>query len=224
MALEIYVQQELFIEIGYCWEVWGTKEEVGVWRKLVALWIVALWSVPLEEKNIRNGWGSFSNLVSFKVVDGSCIYFWHDVWCGVATLKSYFPELYSIARDKEAFVLGYLDSLGTSIHWNPSFYQGNPRLGAGILTLSLICYTSRKSIQGRQIECCGCQLAIMALIWRTIIDLYSLESLVWYPGEVFGRLRPHLALLFLLGRRLWVDPSRLIILVSEVSPLLTGVA
>jgi hypothetical protein len=55
MALEICAKGEFFMEIGDCREVWGTEEEVGVWRKLVALWIVALWSVPLEEKNIRNG-------------------------------------------------------------------------------------------------------------------------------------------------------------------------
>jgi hypothetical protein len=57
-----------------------------------------------------------------------------------------------------------------------------------------------------------------------IINLYSMESLVHYSGEVFGRLRHHLSLLSLLGRQLWVESSRLIILEGEVSPLLTGVA
>jgi hypothetical protein len=76
---------------------------------------VCLW------KNIRNDWGNFSNLVSFKVGERSHISFWHDVWCGAATLKSSLLELYSISCNKEALVSNYLDSSGTSTHWNPSF-------------------------------------------------------------------------------------------------------
>jgi hypothetical protein len=47
----------------------------------------------------------------------------------------------------------------------PEFYQGPgiPRLGAGISSFSLICYSTRKSIRRWHIECCGCQLPVMAL-------------------------------------------------------------
>jgi hypothetical protein len=62
-----------------------------------------------------------SPTVSFMVGDGSPIRFWHDVCCREAALKSIFPDLYSIAHDKEAMVLDYLDSSGISFHWNPRF-------------------------------------------------------------------------------------------------------
>jgi hypothetical protein len=76
---------------------------------------VCLW------KNIRNEWGTFSNFVSFRVGNGSHIRFWLDVWCREVNLKSSFPELYVIVRDKEALVLDYLESSSSSFHWNPSF-------------------------------------------------------------------------------------------------------
>jgi len=70
--------------------------------------------------NIRNGWGSFSNFVSYKVGADSRICFWHDVWCGEGALKYSFSEFYSIARN-EALVSNYLDLSSSPIHCNPSF-------------------------------------------------------------------------------------------------------
>lgn len=33
-----------------------------------------------------------------------------DLWCGEASLKSFFPEIFSIAANKEATVAEYLES------------------------------------------------------------------------------------------------------------------
>jgi hypothetical protein len=78
---------------------------------------VSLW------RNVRNGWGSFSNFLSYKVGDGSHISFCHDIWCGIEPLKHSFSDLYSIARNKEASVANYLDLSNSFIHWNPSFIR-----------------------------------------------------------------------------------------------------
>jgi hypothetical protein len=78
---------------------------------------VSLW------RNIRNGWGSFSNFLSYKVGDGSHISFWHDVWCGIEPLRHSFSEHYSIARNKEASMPNYMDLSSSFIHWNPSFIR-----------------------------------------------------------------------------------------------------
>jgi hypothetical protein len=67
---------------------YGFREGVGIQSKLKAL-RVSRW------RNIRNCWGSFSNIISFKVGDESRICFWHDVWCGDVALKYSFPKLYS---------------------------------------------------------------------------------------------------------------------------------
>lgn len=81
------------------------------------LYGVGLW------RNIRNDWGCFSNLVSYRVGDGSHLHFWQDVWCGEATLEFLFPEIYSITQDKEALVSDYWDSFGSYIHWNLNFLR-----------------------------------------------------------------------------------------------------
>uniref|UniRef100_A0A2N9GSP7 Amidase domain-containing protein n=1 Tax=Fagus sylvatica TaxID=28930 RepID=A0A2N9GSP7_FAGSY len=43
--------------------------------------------------------------------------FWSDVWCGDSTLKGAFPDLFSIAADKEAAVADYLMIRNGNIHW-----------------------------------------------------------------------------------------------------------
>jgi hypothetical protein len=78
---------------------------------------VSLW------RKIRNGWGSFSNFLSYKVGDGSHISFSHDVWCGIEPLKHSFSELYSTAQNNEAFVSNNLDLSSSFIHWNPNFIK-----------------------------------------------------------------------------------------------------
>jgi hypothetical protein len=45
------------------------------------------------------------------------------VWCGEVTLDSMFPELYSIAQNKEALVSYFMDSFGIYVHWNPAFVK-----------------------------------------------------------------------------------------------------
>lgn len=76
---------------------------------------VSLW------RNISNGWGSFSNFVSYKVGNGSHIRFRHDMWCREGVLKYSFTKFYSIAHNKEALVSTYLDLSSSPILWNPGF-------------------------------------------------------------------------------------------------------
>ena len=42
---------------------------------------------------------------SFKVGDGSTIFFWHDRWCGEVPLKELFSGLYVLAMDKYASIV-----------------------------------------------------------------------------------------------------------------------
>jgi len=59
-------------------------------------------------------------------------------------------------------------------------------------------YTHWKSIRERQIKCCGPQHVIIGLKWRAITIHYSLESLHFFLGRLFG------------GWQHWVKSSRLI--------------
>jgi hypothetical protein len=76
---------------------------------------VSLW------KNIRGGWAKFERFIYFKVGNGARIRFWYDTWCGDYPLKDIFPDLYCIARDKEAFVAAHLQLRNNSIHWEVNF-------------------------------------------------------------------------------------------------------
>ena len=40
----------------------------------------------------------------YKVGNGVRIRFWHDCWCGEEPLKMTFPDLFSIARDKDVAI------------------------------------------------------------------------------------------------------------------------
>jgi len=42
--------------------------------------------------------------VRYEVDDGFEVLFWHDVWCGELLLKIFFPELFTIACGKDAWV------------------------------------------------------------------------------------------------------------------------
>ena len=44
---------------------------------------------------------------SFEVSDGSTIFCGHDHWCGEVPFKEFFPGLYALAVDRNAFVEDY---------------------------------------------------------------------------------------------------------------------
>jgi hypothetical protein len=74
---------------------WYSKEVVGPFA-------VGVW------KYIRRGWKFFSKVVRYEVGDGSKFMFWHDVWCGEQPLMISYPDLYSIAHCKDAWVANYM--------------------------------------------------------------------------------------------------------------------
>jgi len=47
-------------------------------------------------------WEGFSKFVKYEVEDGSIVRFWYDLWCVKQPLKLSYPELFSIARCKDA--------------------------------------------------------------------------------------------------------------------------
>ena len=53
--------------------------------------------------------------------DGSKTRFWTDIWCRMCSLKDGFPELYRIARNKEAFVLDHLHYHNEKVSWVLNF-------------------------------------------------------------------------------------------------------
>jgi len=83
-------------KFGSGWGGWCSFDPPGPHR-------VGLW------KNIRREWSLFLSHTRFELRDGFKIRFWDDVWCKEMTLKEVFPDLYGIAREKDAFVAAHLD-------------------------------------------------------------------------------------------------------------------
>jgi hypothetical protein len=78
---------------------------------------VGLW------KNIRKGLETFSGFARFEVADGVRTKFWNDLWCGDTVLNEVFPDLFGIARVKDASVVYNMEILGGSTQWNMSFVR-----------------------------------------------------------------------------------------------------
>ena len=76
---------------------------------------VSLW------KTIRNEWGNFVKYVNFEVGDGTKIKFWQDIWCGSCSLKDGYPDLFRIARDKEALVVDHMCFQNGVVSWVLNF-------------------------------------------------------------------------------------------------------
>uniref|UniRef100_A0A2N9HC79 Reverse transcriptase domain-containing protein n=1 Tax=Fagus sylvatica TaxID=28930 RepID=A0A2N9HC79_FAGSY len=87
---------------------WTTREVNG--PNGVSLW-----------KHIRKDWGHFARHLHFEVGDGSKTRFWFDIWCETCSLKDGFPELYRIARNKEAFVMDHLHYHNERVSWVLNF-------------------------------------------------------------------------------------------------------
>jgi hypothetical protein len=101
-------RQVVDAKYGSMWGGWCSKEVRGTYG-------VSLW------KNIRKEWGSFSMHLCWKVGNGIRIRFWHDRWCGEAPLKMSFPDLFSIARDKDAAIADIMSFGPSGLHWDLSF-------------------------------------------------------------------------------------------------------
>ena len=55
--------------------------------------------------------------------NGERVKFWHDQWCGVSPLKGAFPELFSIAADKDAAVADLMSVRNGKILWEVVFVR-----------------------------------------------------------------------------------------------------
>ena len=91
---------------GWCTKVGRGLQGCGMW------------------KNIREGAESFFGHVLYVVGEGLCILFWYDLWCGHIPLKDLYPDLFSCALSKDAWIseLIIVTSNGGSRSWNIQFH------------------------------------------------------------------------------------------------------
>ena len=97
MVVEIWESDKPPLEDGHrgeIWEYWAGWCTKGVLEP----YGVSLW------KFIRQGCPIFSQFIQFDVGAGNRVKIWHDLRCGVCTLKEAYLELYSISRNKESSI------------------------------------------------------------------------------------------------------------------------
>jgi hypothetical protein len=108
MEREAFWRQVVMVKYGSLEGGWTSKMPTGPYG-------VGLW------KFICNGWDKFSRMLKFEVGDGARIRFGDDVWCIDDPLKVAYPELFRIARVKDAFVADNFQCRGDSVHWEVTF-------------------------------------------------------------------------------------------------------
>ena len=94
---------------------YGSMEAGRTTKVPIGPYGVGLW------KFIHSKWDKFSRMLKFEVGDRSHIRFWDDVWCSGEPLKEAFPELYHIARIKEATVADSIHFWGDFVHQEVKF-------------------------------------------------------------------------------------------------------
>ena len=101
-------RQVVAAKYGSSWGDWCPKEVKDSFG-------VSLW------KTIYRGWLSFSKYLFFLVGDGTQVRFWHDRWCGDTPLKEAYPELFSIALERNALVADLMSHANGMINWDVLF-------------------------------------------------------------------------------------------------------
>ena len=115
MEREAYWRKVVEIKYGSMWGGWCTEEGHGLHG-------VSVW------KSIRKEWGCFVPFISYRVGAGDNVQFWHDIWCSDLALKVLYPELFSIARDKDASGAALMSFSNGTLHWDVRFTR-NVKIG-----------------------------------------------------------------------------------------------
>ena len=115
MERDAFWRKVVEIKYGSMWGGWCTKEGHGLHG-------VSVW------KSIRKEWGCFVPFISYRVGAGDNVQFWHDIWCSDLALKVLYPELFSIARDKDASGAALMSFSNGTLHWDVRFTR-NVKIG-----------------------------------------------------------------------------------------------
>jgi hypothetical protein len=67
--------------------------------------------------------GQFSRFINFEVGSGTNIWLWHDWWWGNEAWRDLYLDLYSITKNQESAVAGYLHWITENTHWDITFMR-----------------------------------------------------------------------------------------------------
>ena len=67
--------------------------------------------------------GLLSRHIQFEVWVRSTVKFWQDIWCGDTPLRMCYPELFTISRNKEAYVADLMKFPNGVLFWDLNFVR-----------------------------------------------------------------------------------------------------
>jgi hypothetical protein len=146
MERDAYWRKVVEIKYGSMWGGWCSEEGHGSYG-------VSVW------KSIRKDWGCFVPFISYRVGAGDKVQFWHAIWCSDLPLKVLFPELFSIAREKDASVAALMSFSNGTLHWDVNF---------------------SRNLQDWELESLA---AFMELIYSQTLDGTGQDQLCWNKME-----------------------------------------
>ena len=158
---------------------------------------VSLW------KPISRGWPSFVRLIKFEVGAGFTVRFWRDIWCGNASLCVLYTRLFSLSRNKEAFVTELMKFPNGVLFWDLTFrrYNEDWDLESFCSLMFRIYGASSKGVRDDKI--CWNPARVKVLLFIPITRCCLIVSISLSLGRLLGSLRSPLELLFLCGLQLW---------------------
>lgn len=69
-------------------------------------------------KSICKGMDSFFRFITFKIINGEGVRFWHDPWCIGEPVYTLFPSCYDLAVAKWGSVREHMVRTRVSCSWN----------------------------------------------------------------------------------------------------------
>jgi hypothetical protein len=136
------------------------------------------------------GWETFSKFVKYMVGDKSKVSFWHDIWCGNQQLKISYPDLFSIARSKDAWVVDNMQFRDKNINWNVSLTRSIQDWEMDVVFSFLEMYYLRIR-QGDVDTQYWSPSRVAFFVWTTalgkILTLGNLINLWWWSSVVCAR-------------------------------------
>ena len=82
--------------------------------------IIGPYGVSLR-KSISRGWPSFVRHIQFEVGAGFTVRFWQDIRCGDSSLCMLYPRLFSLSRNKEAYMADLMKFPNGVLFWDLNF-------------------------------------------------------------------------------------------------------